>query len=289
MAKYFDLKRRFIERPEYDSDELIHSAFSDKRLGWEKVLESRISIVVAPANYGKTTEMFERAALLRTNSHSAVFVALRKVSDRGSFEKALGQDDRKTYEEWKAAPVVPLTLFVDSLDEASASNRYGIENLLSEVAREVGWPSNLIRWVISTRPAVLSAAVLDTLTSLLVVPYVAPVKQKKLGSVAAAASTGTSGGAVRKVTVETDKIFLYSMAHLDEGQAKVYLMGKYGSLDAGDLLSLAGERGLSGFKNSPGGLDVLANMGLVASPPESLTDVYQRVVDVVQVLAPTEN
>lgn len=281
MTNYFDLKRRFVERPQYDPDELLASEISGKRLEWDKVLEAPISVVVAPANYGKTTEMRERAAILRAASKSVVFVALRKVADRGNFEKALEPADRSTYDAWKAAPTVPLTLFVDSLDEASASSRDGIEYLLGEMAREVGWPNGLIRWVISTRPAVLSASVLETLTSLLVVPYVATVKAVP-GTVSAAASSASTSATSSESGVEPEKMRVFSMVHLDSGQAKAYLTGKYASLDSPELLRLARERGLTGFTTSPGGLDVLANMGLVATPPDSLTEVYQRVVDVVQ-------
>lgn len=288
MPKYFDLKRRFVERPQYDPDELLYSEISDSLLEWEKVLESRISVIVAPANFGKTTEMYERASALRTASHAAVFVALRKVADRSSFEKALDADSRRAFDAWKASPTVPLTLFVDSLDEASASGHDGIDYLLGEVAREVEWPNGLIRWVISTRPAVLSVSVLETITSLLVVPCVTTIKTEPRAHSAAdlgASSTSASSGAV----VEPEKMQVFSMVQLNSSQAKAYLAGKHSNLDAAPLLRLARERGLSGFTTSPGGLDVLSNMGLVGNPPESLTAVYSRVVEVVQELQRTDN
>lgn len=282
MSTYFDLKRRFVERPKYDPDELFASEVSGKRLGWDKVLEGRISVIVAPANCGKTTEMRERAAHLQASSDAAVFVALRKVADRGSFEKALELAERSAYNAWKVSPTVPLTLFIDSLDEASASSRDGIEYLLGDVAREVGWPSGLVRWVISTRPAVLSATVLETLTSILVVPYVTTVKATP-GAISASASRTRPGNpASSETAVEPGKLRIFSMVNLDTRQAKNYLASKYTGLDAVELLRLASERGLSGFTTNPGGLDVLANIGLVSSPPESLTEVYQRVVDAVQ-------
>ena len=176
MPAYFDLDRRFVKRSKYEPHELAVSEITGPRVKWPQVLEHRFVLVVAPANYGKTTEMLEQVKRLRQENRDAVFIALRKVADRSSFEKALEPAERCAYDAWKRAPTTPLTLFVDSLDEASASGRDGIEYLLGEVAREVGWPSRLVRWVISTRPAVLSAAVLETLTCQLVVSYETTVK-----------------------------------------------------------------------------------------------------------------
>lgn len=282
MTTYFDLDRRFVHRTKYEPNEIAVSEVTGKRVTWPQVLENRFVVVVAPANYGKTTEMLQLVKRLRQEGGDAVFVALRKVADRGSFEKALEPADRSAYDAWKRAPVAPLTLFVDSLDEASASKRDGVEYLLGEVAREVGWPSGLVRWVISTRPAVLSAAVLETLTSQLVVPYETTVKVP-MGKVASAASSSsTSAPAVSASPAEPETLLLFSMAPLDSGQARAYLSGRHSSLDTSELLRVARERGLAGFTTSPGGLDVLANIGLVTRPPESLTEVFQRVVDVVQ-------
>lgn len=64
MSAYYDLKRRFVERPKYDPDELVASEISGKRLEWAKVLTSRFTVIVAPANYGKTTELCHRAGKL---------------------------------------------------------------------------------------------------------------------------------------------------------------------------------------------------------------------------------
>jgi hypothetical protein len=276
MPTYFDLKRGFVERPKYNPDELLASEVRGKLLGWDKVLDSRISLVIAPANYGKTTEMRERVAQQRASSKVAVFVALRKLADRGGFEKALEIDERNVYDAWKVAPTVPLTLFVDSLDEASASSVDGIEYLVGDIAREVGWPNGLVRWVISTRPAVLSATVLDTLKSILVVPSVVAVNTAPGAIGAADSSSSTSESAI------DPELRFFSMVSLDSSQAKIYLTSKYPSLDVIALLRVARQLGLSGYATSPGGLDILANIRLDSIPPTSLTEAYQRVVDAVQ-------
>jgi hypothetical protein len=282
MPAYIDLDRRFVHRAKYEPHEILVSEVADKRLKWPKVLENRFAIVIAPANYGKTTEMLEQVRRMRLARERAVFVALRKVADRGSFVKALDPAERAAYSSWSLAPAGPLTLFVDSLDEASAAQRDGIANLIGDVAAEVGWPNDRIRWVISTRPAVLSPAVREAIAAQLVVPYDTTIKPPtgKVASAGAGSSThSTSGG---DSASEAEKLLLFSMTPLDSGQAKAYLGGRHPSLDVPEVLRIARERGLAGFTTSPGGLDVLANMGLTTSPPDSLTEVFHRVVTAVQ-------
>lgn len=280
---YYDLNRRFVERESYDQDELIAAQLRGKKVTWAKVLENRSSVIVAAANFGKTTEMRQQAAQLRTQGKTAVFIALRQLADRGSFDRALTGDDRDAYRAWKASPVGPITVFVDSLDEAAAGGKdESINHLVGDVADELCWPNDHVRWVISTRPAVLTADVFDRLFELLSKP--AP---KAIGS--SGGSGGLSTGDTASVEMEAESqepvpLRLYSMAHLEDHQAAVYLAGRYPALDATQLIRIASERGLSGFVRSPGGLDILARIDMVASPPESLTEVFERVVNAIGTL-----
>lgn len=281
MPKYLDLDRRFVHRTKYEPHEIYISSVTDKRLKWPQVLENRFAVVIAPANYGKTTEMLEQVKRMRLAGGDAVFVALRKVADRISFAKALEPEERIAYDAWRAAPTAPLTLFVDSLDEASAAQRDGIADLIADVATDVGWPSALIRWVISTRPAVLSTSVRENITSQLIVPYERTIKTApgNVASAAAGSSTTSAGGAS---AAERETLMLFSMTPLEANQAKAYLVGLHPALDASGVLRIAQERGLAGFTTSPGGLDVLANIGLTTNSPDSLTEVFHRVVAAVQ-------
>lgn len=281
MHTYLDLARRFVHRPKYESHEIYVSSVTDKRLKWPQVMENRFAVVIAPANYGKTTEMMEQVKRMRLAGGNAVFVALRKVADRASFAKALEPAERTAYDTWRAAPTAPLTLFVDSLDEASAAQRDGIADLIADVATEVGWPSDLIRWVISTRPAVLGTSVRESITSQLIVPYATTIKATtgKVASAATGSSTTIAGGAS---AAAPETLMLFSMTPLEANQAKTYMVGLHPKLNAPEILRIARERGLAGFTISPGGLDVLANVGLTTSPPDSLTEIFHRVVAAVQ-------
>tara|TARA_B100001105_G_scaffold16898_1_gene12301 strand:+ start:1004 stop:5308 length:4305 start_codon:yes stop_codon:yes gene_type:complete len=277
---YYDLNRRFVERENYDQDELIAAQLRGKQVAWAKVLENRSSVIVAAANFGKTTEMRQQAARLRASGETAVFIALRQLADRGSLDKALTGGDRDAYRTWKAAPVSRITVFVDSLDEAAAVGKAeSISHLVGDVADELGWPNEYVRWVISTRPAVLTAGVFAKLSELLSKPAPKPIE-----SSGGPGSFGTGGATSVAPAPEPVPVHLFSMAHLEDDQAAVYLTGRYPDLNAEQLIEIASERGLAGFVRSPGGLDILARIDMVANPPDSLTEVFERVLNAIGTL-----
>lgn len=282
MQTYFDLKRHFVERTKYDADELIASEVTGKRLNWGKVLANRFSVVVAPANFGKTTEMRKRAEEMRIAGKSAVFIELRKMADRGTMERAIEPPDLAALCAWKSAPTYVLTVFVDSLDEASAGKRESIEYLIGDIADELSWPNEHVQWVISTRPAVLTAEVMDKLSAILVLPTVTATTPALPSTPKTVSVTTTS--VVGSPGAPNEKLHMYSMAPLDAKRAERYLIARYPVLPAAQLLDLARDRGLTGFTTSPGGLDVLAHINLVTDPPNSLTEVFHRAVSAVQEL-----
>lgn len=279
---YYDLNRRFVERESYDQDELIAAELRGKLVGWAKVLANRSSVIVAAANFGKTTEMCHQAAQLRASGETAVFVALRQLADRGSLDKALEGDDRDAYRAWKFARVGRITMFVDSLDEAAAAGRdENISHLVGDLADELNWPNEHVRWVISTRPAVLTPGVFEKLSNLLSKPAPRFMRGSRIGG-----GFGVSGGSV-SVAVDAQErvpLSLFSMAHLEDDQAAAYLTKQYPNINAKQLIEIASERGLSGLLRSPGGLDILARIDMVANPPSSLTEVFERVVNAISTL-----
>jgi hypothetical protein len=74
------------------------------------------------------------------------------------------------------------------------------------------------------------------------------------------------------------------MLPLETKQAQQYLAGRHPSIDGAQLLSIARERGLGGFTKNPGGLDILAHIDMFEAPPNSLTEVFNRVIDAIQIL-----
>lgn len=277
---YFNLNRKYVERESYDQDELIAAQLRGKLVGWDKVLENRSNVIVAPANFGKTTEMRHQAAQLRAKGENAVFIVLRQLSERGNLDKALEGDDRAAYRAWKADPTSHITVFVDSLDEAAAGREESIGHLVSDVADELNWPNEHVRWVISTRPAVLTSAVFEKLSELLSKPA-----RRVIGTSDGIGGFSNAGAASVAIgSEEQPRPSLFSMAHLEDAQAVAYLKGRYPGLNADQLVEIASARGLSGFVRSPGGLDILARIDMVANPPASLTEVFERVVSAIGTL-----
>ncbi|RYH51919.1 MAG: hypothetical protein EON54_14875, partial [Alcaligenaceae bacterium] len=181
---------------------------------------------------------------------------------------------------WKASPTGRITVLVDSLDEAAAGRHESIVALVDTVADELNWPNEHVRWVISTRPAVLTAAVFEKLSDLLSKPDSKLISSS--GGFGRLGSTGTAS--VATAIAEGIPLRLFSMAPLEDVQAVEYLNGRYPVLDAEQLVGIAKERGLSGFVSSPGGLDILARIDMVANPPVSLTEVFERVVSAIGTL-----
>src|ERR1017187_8695997 len=97
---YVELGRQFVARESYSAAEVPIATHTGKLLKWPQLLESHFSVVVAPANYGKSTELREQAALLRDSGSRAVFLRLQDVSSVGGFDELLEESDRLSHAEW---------------------------------------------------------------------------------------------------------------------------------------------------------------------------------------------
>lgn len=133
-------------------------------------MAKRFAIVVAPANFGKTTELKELANRERLAGKHAVFVELRKVLDRNDLEDALHPSEVVAFKAWQQVSSAPITLLIDSLDEAAPSQCQDLNYALRKVRLAFHWPNSNARWLISTRPAVLSLDVMGQLSTIFEVP-----------------------------------------------------------------------------------------------------------------------
>jgi hypothetical protein len=272
--EFLDLRRTFVERDTAASDE--QDVFGRGRVEWSEVLARRASVIRAPANFGKTTEMREQSCRIRRDSQYAVFVPLRRVRSRGGFEAALvdSPDDFASFKAWSKGAELPLTVFLDSLDEASPGNEDDLTYWLRQVTDAVNWPVSDVRWVISTRPALLTGKVLFDLQRLFgrgktVVPSSTPGAEGSPGDAALNAVFS------EKVT-DPEALAVFSMLDLDRRQAIRYLSQGLGVERAPEVFALASRRGLGSLVGNPGGLATLAEIDLLSRPPESLTDIFER-------------
>lgn len=271
MITYCNLKRKFAELAEYDQEQILKSVVRKNLADWDAVLKNNASVIVAPANFGKTTEISHLAARLRDTSQHAVFLSLRRFIETRSLAASLVGDCLTSLAEWKNDNASELVLLVDSLDEASAGKSRNIDYCLRQIMEDFGELKARVKWIISTRPAVLTEELFNSIQTLLVSP------RKTMSKTVEGGGEQASDGEVSEEKTIEQKLHLYSMLELNEKQGLQYLESKTSIKEARQLLDIAYERGLYGYTKSPGGLDILANIDLIANPPNSLTEVYSRV------------
>jgi hypothetical protein len=297
MDKYLDLGRRFGLLTKDTPAELFASDVLGKGLTWDRVLEGRFSVIIARANFGKTMELKERSRALRASGKLAVFVALHKVLGAEVFAEALEAEDEKAFEAWQQGGG-KLTVFVDSLDEASLGTEDGLRKALGRVSRVLDWPNLDIRWVLSSRPAVLTSDVLEQLQAELRTTLHAgsnesasdddkPAKSAStVPSEQAAAPTNLNavdaGSKVENTPVQHEQLKVYALLPLNKAAAALYLSDHSGVSDPKATLSAAWQYGLGRLSEGPGGLDILAYIDPAASPPHDLTAVFSKMVNAVQ-------
>lgn len=304
MPEYLNLDRRFGLLTKYSVEELLASDVLGKRLTWDRVLEGRLSLITARANFGKTFELEACAKRLRDEGKLAVFVPLHRLLGQVDFAEALSAEDDAAYRAWKAAPTERLFLFVDSLDEAALGREEGLQLALRRAARAVGWPDSNVTWVLSSRPATLTPGVLEILQAELRATLFSGkasngeesdgdtrelFAQGAFSDEADVEGTGAAGLAgvdaaskIESASSEHDHLKVYALLPLDSKAARLYLSARHRVADPQGLLVAARQFGLGGLSAGPGSLDVLAFVDLVTNPPRDLTDAFDRMVRGVQ-------
>ncbi|HVW51597.1 MAG TPA: hypothetical protein VHC91_14565 [Trinickia sp.] len=295
MRNYLDLDRGFGLLTDYSAEELFSANSLGKRLGWEQVLKGSFSVIVGRANFGKTTELNARAQALRDQGQHAVFVALNQVLGQNDFSEVLSSEDEQAYNAWKEASTDELTLFADSLDEASLGRENGLHLALRRVAKAVKWPNSNICWVLSSRPAVLTPEVLAILQEVFRVslyPGEKPADESpevasnepgaaKIGALGDIGAVGADSTTERKESKQ-QHLKIYSLLPLDDYAAARYLSERLGVSDPKATLEAAHQYGLGALREGPGGLDILAYINPAIKPPSSLTEVFERMVEAMQ-------
>lgn len=302
MPEYLNLDRRFGLLTKYSVDELLASDILGKRLTWDRVLEGRISLITARANFGKSVELAACAERLRKEGKLASFVALHRLLGQDDFAEVLAPEDEQAYRSWKAAASERLFLFVDSVDEAALGREEGLQLALRRVARAVNWPNSNITLVLSSRPATLTPDVLDLLQAELRTTLYSGETRKgekadgdtreffteRESSEGADDEDPVNSRTGRQSSVESksqkvDPLRVYALLPLDSKAARLYLSARHNVADPKGMLVAAKRFGLGGLTAGPGSLDVLAFADLVGNPPRDLTDAFDRMVRGVQV------
>lgn len=299
MQKHLDLNRKFGHVVNYTSYELHSLGLRTKRLSWEQVLKGRYSVIVGRANFGKTSEFRAKSQAIRSKGAASIFVALHRVFGEDVFVDALEVEEQEAFETWKQSGG-EVVVFVDSLDEVALVSKDGISKALRKVCNAVGRDNPDVRWVLSTRPAVLTDSVLTLLQQELRTTlfkkgeqtiedafndgYAEDAREPQVDDVDGESGVGEtdSKGAVENKVRERDQLKIFALQPLDRAAANLYLREHVGILHPRETLLAARRYGLDRMTDSPGGLDILGHINPLQTPPQSLTQVYERISDAIQ-------
>ncbi|AUB79905.1 hypothetical protein [Candidatus Thiodictyon syntrophicum] len=313
MDEYLDLDRRFSLRTTYTADQLLASDVLGKRLTWNNVLAGNFSVIVGRANFGKTMEIKAKSKALRAQGKPAVYVALHKVLGEDDIQDALEAGDREVLSAWKQSSG-ELIAFVDSLDEASLGTEDGIQKALRRLSKALDWPNSDVRWVLTSRPAVLTQDVLELLVAELRTTLYRVARKNSsddeefdtaFAEMAAASEDDiedeqeipqvegpdwaigdvASANAASKTENKAptpEQLKVYALLPLDKAGAAHYLGSHLGIPQPKETLSAARQYGLGRLAEGPGGLDMLAYIDPVQNPPQYLTQVFAKLVEAVQ-------
>ena len=305
MPEYLNLDRRFGLLTKYSTEELLASDVIGKRLTWDRVLEGRLSLITARANFGKTFELAACAKRLRHEGRHAVFVPLHRLLGQVAFAEALSTEDDVAYQAWITTSNERLFLFVDSLDEAALGRDEGLQLALRRAVRAVNWPDSNVTWILSSRPATLTPDMLDILQAELrstlfsgkagngdksdgdsreLFAQGIDSYEVDMDSADAAHLMVVDGASkVESTNSQNNQLKVYVLLPLDSKAARLYLSARHQVADPQAMITAARQFGLCGLSAGPGSLDVLAFVDLVTNPPHDLTDAFDRMIRGVQV------
>ncbi|MFC1750165.1 hypothetical protein ACFL2V_15300, partial [Pseudomonadota bacterium] len=308
MDKHLDLNRRFGLLTNYTTADLFTSDALGKHLTWDEVLNERFSIIVGRANFGKTTELKAKSKALRVQGKSAIYIALHKALGEDNVEDALETEERDALSAWKLSGG-KLTVFIDSLDEASLGTEDGIRKAMRRLSKALDWPNSDVGWVLSSRPAVLTEDVLELLQSELRTTlykgddknsfddeefeatfteadaaYKDDIKNKQKTTATTIGNIASTDAAskTKNMAPAHDRIKLYQLLPLDKTGAVLYLGCHLNIPHPMNTLNAARQYGLGRLTEGPGGLDILAYIDPFRNPPQSLTRVFEKMVNAVQ-------
>src|ERR1035437_8214633 len=125
IEEYIELNRTFnliTDNKTLQSDEIVRLMQGKGETTWEQLLEENNFIVLlGEAGSGKTTEIFNRAKILREKGDNAFFSTIENICSIQEIYDSLNPAEELKFTEWLHSDDVGL-FFLDSLDEALLHN-----------------------------------------------------------------------------------------------------------------------------------------------------------------------
>lgn len=158
---YVPIVRRFIEQDisvseqNRENPEQLHINSSNQGITWEELLKFDASVILGSGGSGKSTEVLQRANLLRESGTPAFVLrldALCRNSLLFSFRKE-DSEGKSSFEEWQRSKG-PAVVFLDALDEAllpEGEHSNKLSDALARLSEGVGKTGCDLKIVLTTR------------------------------------------------------------------------------------------------------------------------------------------
>lgn len=159
MKDWVELHRRFVRISPEGARDLPSADVSHalgRTVGWDAVLAEPLALVLGQAGAGKTSELRERARVLREAGRAAFFVRMDAIASESELALAFASsDDQQAFEQWKVTDTEG-ALFIDALDECPGGTR-DRDRALRRVLRGLGARLASVHIVVAARAAELTA------------------------------------------------------------------------------------------------------------------------------------
>jgi len=144
---WIDLNRSFLLCQ--DTDELAASP-EEAPLDWQGVLSRRCSVILGEAGTGKTSELRERALILRQQERAAFFLPVEEVGESG-VAGAIDPSDAKRFRAWRDSGEEGW-LLLDAVDESKLRG-HKLRKSLRAIIGELGDCLGRLHVILSSRPS----------------------------------------------------------------------------------------------------------------------------------------
>jgi hypothetical protein len=153
LDSYIELNRRFsvrdgsVTKEDAASRSYLDAASGD--LGWDRILEERLVVVLGEPGSGKSWEFRNRCAALRKSGAFAFSVELERLVSE-SFADVLSGSEFDTFQQWHKTNQ-PAHFFLDSVDESKLRRQADFYVALDKIRNAIGNAASRSYVMISSR------------------------------------------------------------------------------------------------------------------------------------------
>jgi energy-coupling factor transporter ATP-binding protein EcfA2 len=150
MMKFIDLNRQFIDITDTDAEEAAIRSYTKRIFGhaddsWDKLLKSRIIVILGEAGSGKTKELKNQTRILKARNENAFFIPLNDLID-SQLSTVLLPEDERAFRGLNGNSGI-ITFFLDSVDEAKFRKIGDFERTFNNFIRGIDHIKGHVRFI----------------------------------------------------------------------------------------------------------------------------------------------